>query len=642
MNRSFYNIPSYIRFLFGYYFIALGLLFFIRLGLFFYIHDDSYELFNRISFYSFIVGLKFDTVVLCYLLSFPFLLLTIQAFFNIKTLFINYLVSIYLALGATLLLILVIVDIPIFKFFQTRLSEASLQWLNSWKMIVEMIVENKLYLSFFIFILLVAPFTFYKVYTACRRNFTSISLQTHPQNRLLLFIYFITIGGLCFLGLRGNLSHPIRMGDAFYCHCNLLNQLGLNPAFSLMKSYTEKVNLMDNEKAISQTRQLLHIDNPDTLISPIARTIIPQDTVHKYNIVLVLMESMSAHYMAYFGNKEQITPNLDALTQEAVFFTNAYSAGIHTNNGIFSTLYSFPALKRIRPMHTMPIRKYTGLPYVTKQYGYQNLFFSAHSFEFDNIVNFIPANHFDRLYSSELFPPEAALSAFGVPDQYLYDYTLQTLDTISKATPFFATILTASNHEPYVLPNDFKTPLQEKNKKTAAYADWSIGDFLKKAQQSSWFHNTLFVFVADHGFRVGYNAYDLPLSYQHIPIFFYAPHILKPTINNHFIGQIDIFPTLMGLMNMRYINNTLGTDILKNPRSCIYFSADDKIGCIDNQWLYVYRFNGSESLYEYTLGRKENVANEHPDILEKLRNYAFSQIQTAEWMYSHDKTMIQK
>ncbi|MBK9299295.1 MAG: LTA synthase family protein [Bacteroidetes bacterium] len=285
-----------------------------------------------------------------------------------------------------------------------------------------------------------------------------------------------------------------------------------------MKSYTEKVNLMDNEKAISQTRQLLHIDHPDTLISPIARTIIPQDSVHKYNIVLVLMESMSAHYMAYFGNKEQITPNLDALTQEAVFFTNAYSAGIHTNNGIFSTLYSFPALKRIRPMHTMPIRKYTGLPYVTKQYGYQNLFFSAHSFEFDNIVNFIPANHFDRLYSSELFPPEAALSAFGVPDQYLYDYTLQTLDTISKATPFFATILTASNHEPYVLPNDFKTPLQEKNKRpqpmpTGVLATFKKGSTIKLVSQHP------FVFVADHGFRVGYNAYDLPLSYQHIPHF---------------------------------------------------------------------------------------------------------------------------
>ncbi|MBK9299296.1 MAG: hypothetical protein IPN14_01345 [Bacteroidetes bacterium] len=132
MNRFFSTFPLILGF-FGYYFIALGLLFFIRLGLFFYIHDDSYELFNRISFYSFIVGLKFDTVVLCYLLSFPFLLLTIQAFFNIKTLFIDYLVSIYLALGATLLLILVIVDIPIFKFFQTRLSEASLQWLNSWK-----------------------------------------------------------------------------------------------------------------------------------------------------------------------------------------------------------------------------------------------------------------------------------------------------------------------------------------------------------------------------------------------------------------------------------------------------------------------------------------------------------------------------
>ena len=617
-------------------------MFLIRLGLFFYIHDHSYELLNRISFYSFIIGWKFDTVVLCYLLSLPFILLTFQAFINIKTLFIDYLVSIYLASCSSILLILVIVDIPVFKFFHTRLSEASLQWLESWKVVLQMIVESKLYLSFLIFILIVAPFLFYKVYTVSMRNLKSASLETFTQKRLQIFLYFIAMGAGCFMGLRGNLSHPIRMGDAFYCHCNLLNQLGLNPAFSLFKSYTEKVNLMDNQEAISQTQQLLHINNPDTLISPIARAIIPNDTAHQYNIVLVLMESMSAHYMAYFGNNEHITPNLDGLTQEAVFFTNAYSAGIHTNNGIFSSLYSFPALKRIRPMHTMPIRKYTGLPYVTKQYGYQNLFFSAHSFEFDNIVNFIPANHFDRLFSSELFPPEASLSAFGVPDGYLYDYALQTLDTAALTKPFFATILTASNHEPYVLPNDFQSPLHEKNKRSAAYADWSIGEFLKKAKQSAWFDNTLFVFVADHGFRVGDNAYDLALSYQHIPIFFYAPRILKPSINNQFIGQIDIFPTLMGLMNMRYTNNTLGTDIFKDPRSCIYFSADDKLGCIDKQWLYIYRFNGSESLYEYTTGNKENMANTHPAELETLRKYAFSQIQTAEWMYSHNKTMIHK
>ena len=98
----------------------------------------------------------------------------------------------------------------------------------------------------------------------------------------------------------------------------------------------------------------------------------------------------------------------------------------------------------------------------------------------------------------------------------------------------------------------------------------------------------------------------------------------------------------MGMLHFPYINNTLGTDIIQQPRDCIYFSADDKIGCINAEWLYVYRFTGEESLFHYRDGALHNYLNENKTVAAHLRDYAFSQIQTAEWMYSMDKTRISK
>lgn len=638
-TAAYFPVPAFAQFLLRYYVVALLILTCLRLILYFYIHDNSFVRFNVISLKSLLLGLQFDTVVLCYVLLLPLLLLAVQSLFDIQKQFIFYVVSAYLSILSATLLLISIADIPYFKFFHTRLSEASFQWMNSWQTVLQMIFENKLYLSLFLISLCALPALGLIVWRSCIRYFKQqYSASSSSKSRTGLFVLCCAL--LCFCGLRGKIAHPIRMGDAAYCHSALLNQLGLNPAFCLIKSYTEKVNLMPHDEALRLTRAYLDIQKPIDSISPIARFTEAEGAPLKVNIVLVLMESMSAHYMSRFGNHDGVTPNLDSLAGQSMFFRNAYSAGIHTNNGIFSSLYSFPALKRIRPMNTMPIRKYSGLPYVTKQYGYQNIFFCAHSFEFDNIVNFMPENNFDRIISSDLFPPEASISGFGVPDNYLFNEAIHYFDSAYTEKPFFATILTASNHEPYALPKDYTPKYQNKNLNSTAYADWSIGQFLQKAKTTRWFDSTIFIFVADHGFRVGENAYDLELSYQHIPILLYAPKMIQPRIMDEYIGQIDLFPTLMGLLHMSYINNTLGENILKRPRPCIYFSADDKMGCIDDKWLYVYKFNGGESLYDYRSNNTHNFSNENKTDLQRLKNYAFSQIQTAEWMYSNDKTKL--
>jgi phosphoglycerol transferase MdoB-like AlkP superfamily enzyme len=338
-----------------------------------------------------------------------------------------------------------------------------------------------------------------------------------------------------------------------------------------------------------------------------------------------------------------VTPTLDSLAKISWFFSNAYSAGIHTNNGIFSTLYALPALKGIRPMSSVPVNKYSGLPYTLKQNGYRTAFYTTHSESFDNMRIFLPGNYFDSLYSAEDYPADKLIGPFGAADDYMFDYAIRKFNALDTAKPFFATLLTTSNHDPYVLPDYFKSSINSPELRAVAYADWAISGFLKKASRQPWFSHTVFIFMSDHGRIVGSSPYDLQLSYHHVPLIVYAPSLLKePKELPQFCGQVDVFPTLMHLLNVSYMNNTLGLDVLSQSRECIYFSSDNKLGCLDDKWLYVYRYDGGESLYDYRSGDPADHSAEQKEEFEKLKRCALSSTQAAEWLILNNKTEIKK
>lgn len=579
------------------------------------------------------IGLRYDFVIAGYLMALPILLMIVAQEWESSRNVLKKTVRIYLSVCIPLLLFGVIADIPYFKFFHNRLTESAFQWMSQFSMVADMILSDTLNIVF----LLVAFFTCSLAawYTYKKANIDAIEFGTgnNWKNRLL----YVPALFICFMAMRGRTDHPIRQGDAFFCNNPVLNQLGLNPIFTLIKSYTDKVNLMDNQEAILNTRRYLNIDKVLPGHTPLYRRVQYADTARKYNIVLVLMESMSGNFMQRFGNPQRLTPNLDSLSRIACFFENAYSAGIHTNNGVFSSLYSFPAIKGIRPMSMVPARSYTGLPYALKQQGYKNIFFTSHDEGFDNLGTFIPANHFEKLYSAKDYDPEKLIGTFGLPDADLFAFATARFDQ-EQQQPFFATILTTSNHEPYCIPESYSNAFQEQpNLRAVNYADECIGNFLKEARQHSWFNNTVFVFVADHGLVVGNNSYDLALSYHHIPLIVYSPALFnKPQTYSELIGQIDIFPTLMGMLHLSYDNNTLGKDVLKQPREAIYFSADDKIGCLNANHLFVYRFGGNSSLYQWSLNNLEDYASAQPDTLRVLKDYCFSQIQSAEYFFVND------
>ncbi|MEN9339772.1 MAG: hypothetical protein RIQ62_1084 [Bacteroidota bacterium] len=588
---------------------------------------------------AFLIGAQFDSVVLAYVLALPFVLLFLNSLTHGRLQQASRFLLVYIPLIFSLILFLLIADIPYFAFFQNRITEAAFQWMDTPGMVGQMIWSNDTYKVFLLVTLLLLFVTARITYRYTKRFLQQkVNEQISWQQHLFLFLI---LGSLCFMGMRGRINNPIMINDACYSNNPILNQAGLNPAFTLLKSYFGRVSLMDEAQAQQLSLTYLDITPNAPSISPIARTVNGQAKAKPVNIVLVLMEGMSARFMTRFGNPNHLTPTLDSLAQHSLFFDHAYSAGIHTNNGVFSTLYGLPALRRTRPMCTVPVRRYSGLPYALKQHHYQNFFFCTHSNRFDNLGEFIPRNSFDTLIAAECFPAEACIGPFGVVDDYLFTRVIHHLNQQDSSRPFFTTILTASNHDPYVLPTYFSSNQATQELKAVSYADWSIASFLQQASSCSWFTNTVFVFVADHGRVVGQNPYDLPFSYNQIPIIMYAPgKQIRPQICSRLMGQIDVFPTLMGLLGLSYTNNTLGVDVLNHNRPCMYFSADDKLGCINDNWLYIYRYQGKHSLHAYQQQSSVDYSEARPDVLKQLRNYALSQTQMAEWMIAHDKTYI--
>jgi phosphoglycerol transferase MdoB-like AlkP superfamily enzyme len=359
---------------------------------------------------------------------------------------------------------------------------------------------------------------------------------------------------------------------------------------------------------------------------------------NKRNVVIVLMESMSAAKMSRNGNPDRLTPFLDSLTTQGCYFENAYSAGIHTYNGIFSTLFSFPALFHRHPMKGCSMDKYRGIASTLKSNNYSTIYFTTHDGQFDNVEGFLKANDFERVVSQKDYPSGSVKTTLGVPDDFMFRFSIPILNDLSKKNkPFLATMLTTSDHGPYYIPEYFKPRQKEIKKQAVEYADYSLKQFMRLASQQPWFSNTIFVFVADHGAAMSI-VYDLSLDYNHVPLLFYAPHILKEKKTfSQMAGQIDIFPTIMGLLNIPYKNNTLGINLFKEQRPYIIFNADDKFGVIDSTWLLIEHKDKSAKLYQYRHNDPKDYAGQKPDIVTRMRTYGESNLQTYQYILTKKK-----
>lgn len=588
------------------------------------------------------MGLRFDIVISGYIIILPFFIIFISSIFKSKSKIVIYITLSYLLFFFSLAFLVCAVDIPYFNQFFSRFSITAFEWIDSPIFVSKMIIEEPRYWLYIIPYLLIVFF----FYLSIKKIFL-YQIQEQNTNIVSNIILSIISILLIILGIRGRLDEksPIKIGTAYFGNNAFLNQLGLNPNFTLIRSYldskdvsNQRINLLNDSIAIANMQQYLNIIKYDS-INPLARHILNDSLNHKkYNVILVIMESMSASKLGRNGNTNNLSPFLDSISKKSYYFDNAYTAGIHTFNGIFSSIFAYPALFRQHPMKESAMYKYHNSFSTLKSNGYSTIYFTTHDGQFDNVEGFLRANDCQTIITKSNYPSDKIKTTLGVPDDYMFEYSIPILNRLYKSKkPFYSVFMTASDHGPYYIPEYFKPKNKDIKNQIVEYADYSLNKFIELSAKQEWFKNTIFVFVADHGAPMD-NVYNMSLSYNHTPLIFYAPHIIKDYREIHnMAGQIDIYPTIMGLLGINYDNYTLGIDLLREKRPYIFFNADDKYGVIDQEWFLIVNYDKSLGLYKYRNNDTHDYSKEMPDLVNKMNTYAKSNLQAYQYILSNNK-----
>ncbi len=185
-----------------------------------------------------------------------------------------------------------------------------------------------------------------------------------------------------------------------------------------------------------------------------------------------------------------------------------------------------------------------------REQGYSTSFLYGGYGYFDNMNYFFGHNGFEVRDREQIPQPVRFENIWGVADEDLFDSALHYFDEQAKTgKPFFSIIMTTSNHKPFTFRDGVPgvKPKGGGRESGVRYADFAQGYFIREAQKHAWFDNTLFIIVADHGARV-YGREDIPLKSYEIPMVFYSPKHLRPARVDSLTTQIDIAPTVLGLL----------------------------------------------------------------------------------------------
>ncbi len=591
---------------------------------------------------AFLMGLRFDLVITGYILLLPALVFFVLDIFKIRSRVASAILFVYIFIFFAVSFIISASDIPYFNHFFERFSVGAFAWIDSPAFVFKMITQEVRYYIIAIpaIILIVLAF---KILRKIIRNNRILEFNTYAK----IPIYLLLLG-IIFLGIRGRITKksPIRVGTAYFCHNPFLNQMGLNPVFTFIRSYLDlqstknkPINLVDSDLAKKEVQEKLGVKEIKYQ-SPIAR-FVEYDTLvqNKPNVVVVIMESMSAAKMTRHGNKNNLTPFLDELSKKSIYFEHTYTCGFHTFNGIFGTLFSFPAIYRQHSMKKM--RRFNGISSTLKARDYQTIYFTTHDGQFDNVEGFLIDNEFDRVVSQKDYPSDKIETTLGVPDDFLFKFSIPILDDLSnKNKPFFAAFMTASDHGPYFIPDYFTPHTDEVKQQIVEYADWSIKEFLKEASSKTWFYNTYFVFVADHGDPLN-PQYDIPLDYYHTPLIIYAPEIIDSARTvSKLASQMDVFPTIMGLLKQSYLNNTLGIDLLNESRPYTVINGDDKLGVLDNEFLLILKDGEKAKLFKHKDHDKKDYVDEYVEKVKEMELFGKSTLQVYQDMMLNNETYV--
>jgi phosphoglycerol transferase MdoB-like AlkP superfamily enzyme len=283
------------------------------------------------------------------------------------------------------------------------------------------------------------------------------------------------------------------------------------------------------------------------------------------NIVLITVESLSADFLTRYGNSQHLTPQLDRLMPQSLVFDSLYAVGNRTVRGLEALSICIPPSagesiikRKDNRMGRLSVAAVLG------RLGYRSQFLYGGDSYFDNMGDFFSHNGYEVIDRAAIPSGDITFAnIWGVCDEDIFSKALKVFDADARSRrPFFAQIMTTSNHRPYTYPDGRIRREGDPHTREAAvrYTDYAIGHFISEARREPWFANTVFVVIADHCASSAGRT-SLPIERYHIPCLVYAPGLIRPQYVKRVCSQIDVMPTLISLLRLKSRVGFAGRDI---------------------------------------------------------------------------------
>jgi len=373
---------------------------------------------------------------------------------------------------------------------------------------------------------------------------------------------------------------------------NYANELSENGLYNIVAAfrnseldYDRFYATKDNRLVLDHLRELVRepgVSAASKDSGGITRQISHSGSEKRLNVIVVVEESMSGVYLKAFGGKEGLTPNLDRLAGQSLFFTNLYAAGTRTVRGLEAVNLAIPPLPGASLIKRPHNENFFSWGELMKKRGYDTKFiYSGHGY-FDNMNYFFANNGFATIDKMDFTREEVTFdNAWGACDEDLFRKVIREANgSFAAGRPFFSIAMTTSNHRPFTYPaGRIDIPSHEGRSGGVKYADYAIGRLLEDARKQPWFNDTLFVIIADHCAGSARRV-ALPIKNYQIPLLIYSPRHVRPQRVDTLASQIDLAPTVLGLLNFSYSSKFLGRDILKieNGQGRAFISTYEKLG----------------------------------------------------------------
>jgi len=398
---------------------------------------------------------------------------------------------------------------------------------------------------------------------------------------------------VCGAAIRSTTDHrPINPATVAQTSDALVNELPLNSTYTTAYAAYEmryeetggaRYGKMDEQTATAIVRQEMHIE-PNRFKDDGLTTwhSFESSITHAKpkNLVIILEESLGAEFVGSLGGLD-LTPNLDALASEGLWFEQLYATGTRSVRGIEAVITGFlPTASRSVVKLSKSQRDFFTLASFLSDKGYTSSFIYGGEAHFDNMRRFFMGNGFDHVVDEKDYADPVFTGSWGVSDEDLMARAHEEF-TLASANdqPFFSLVFSSSNHTPFEFP-DGRIELHDTEKQTVnnavKYADHAIGEFFAKARTSSYWDDTVFLIVADHNSRV-YGDSLIPVDRFHIPGLILGGGI-EASRYQKIASQIDLAPTLLSIMGLSGEHPMPGRDLTALPddvpgRAIMQFNA---------------------------------------------------------------------